>query len=252
MSSNTVGDVTGGDFYCSGGTFWANNAGQRGVIDLGDIGATALDLVEIPAAGYTRFGVAAALNHTYVSLAQEGEEGSYVVFRVTSLNAATNEVVISYLYRTPLLIDFNHFCLEHPLLCGHLKLPCAKYPQLCERQIVIPVEDGIRIKFFGEEKRVVVPVDGICRYVLNCPGCEFSALCPGYNISFTDMPQPFGVEIYTASGVLVASDMTGSTAKAIEFEANRGEELFLVLSPTRETKAGVEYSVHLKVRPIGR
>lgn len=101
VSTNALGSVTGGDFYFHDGAFWSNNFGQRGVQDLGDIGAVALADVAIPGAGYTRQRVNAELGHTYVALAQAGEEGNHIVFRVTELNAARSEGCIEYLYRGP-------------------------------------------------------------------------------------------------------------------------------------------------------
>ncbi len=103
FSTNTRGTLGGGDFYYSDsdgtGSFYANNLGQRGLQDLGNIGNVALSDVSIPIAGYTRFGAAAVVGHTYVSLAQEGEEGNHIVFRVTSLMADYSSVTIDYYYR---------------------------------------------------------------------------------------------------------------------------------------------------------
>lgn len=98
FSANIIDYLSGGDLYYSGGKFWANNYPQRGVKDLGDIGAVALSDVAIPSSGYTRFGVDAVVNHTYVSKAHQGEEGNYIVFRVKS--ADKSEVTIEYYYRT--------------------------------------------------------------------------------------------------------------------------------------------------------
>ena len=96
FSEHKVGQYTGGDFYLSELEFYANNIGQRGLKGLGDIGKVSLGKVAIPANGYTRFGVPAVVGHTYVSLAQEGEEGSYIVFRVTSISGGS--VTINYEY----------------------------------------------------------------------------------------------------------------------------------------------------------
>ncbi len=100
FSECNIGMYSGGDFYLSTGLkFYANNVGQRGVIDLGDIGAISLDQVNISESGYTRFGVSAVSGHTYISLAQEGEEGNFIVFRVHNNNSES--VTINYLYLTP-------------------------------------------------------------------------------------------------------------------------------------------------------
>jgi hypothetical protein len=92
--------VTGGDFYFLDNKFWANNAGMRGVRDLGDLGGKALQRVSVPRTGtYNRFGVSAVAGHTYVSLAQDGEGENVIVFRVVSLGTST--VTIEYLYEHP-------------------------------------------------------------------------------------------------------------------------------------------------------
>ncbi len=97
FSTNTLGRYTGGDLYNHEGEFWANNLNQQGVIDLGNIGDPDMTTVNLPTSGYTRFGVNAVSGHTYVSRAQQGELDSYIVFRVTDINA--NKVTVRYFYR---------------------------------------------------------------------------------------------------------------------------------------------------------
>jgi len=99
FSTNMLGSFTGGDLYYYQGKFWANNVNQKGVTDLGNIGNADLATVNIPNAGFTRFGVAAAADHTYISIAQKGETGSFIAFRVTAISADKSKVTIRYLYR---------------------------------------------------------------------------------------------------------------------------------------------------------
>ena len=93
---------TGGDFYFSfseiGPSFWANNLYQRGLLDLGNIGEVDLNEVIIPDEGYYEFGVKAIAGHTYVSLAQEGEGGRFIVFRVLEIKT-DSFVKLEYVYR---------------------------------------------------------------------------------------------------------------------------------------------------------
>ncbi len=93
---------SGGDFYFSisdkdgAARFLANNWHQQGVVDLGIVNA-ALCAIEPPSSGYTRFGVQAVVEHTYVSWAKEGEDGHYIVFKVIALTE--DSVSLSYCYR---------------------------------------------------------------------------------------------------------------------------------------------------------
>lgn len=101
FSTRSRGQLTGGDFYFSASStkFWANNLKQRGVIDVtGELGDVNLPLhkVKTPPSGYTRFGVPVVVGHTYVSLAQQGEEGNYIVFRVKKVTPTS--VDLDFLY----------------------------------------------------------------------------------------------------------------------------------------------------------
>jgi hypothetical protein len=101
--AQTMTRISGGDFYLSfsdgnAGKFWANKRYQGGVLDIGSMGSKPLDQVLPPSIGYTRFGVAAVLGHVYASPAKEGDNGHYVIFRVTSLGP-DKSVEIEYYYR---------------------------------------------------------------------------------------------------------------------------------------------------------
>ena len=101
FSTGSTLDAAGGDFYFGffndRAQFWANHDGQRGMIALGDIRSTPLEIVVPPSAGcaepnpwlaristpcYTRGGLDAVANHTYVALSREADPGSFIIFRV--------------------------------------------------------------------------------------------------------------------------------------------------------------------------
>lgn len=133
FSTNTLGNVTGGDLYYHQGKFWANNLNQKGLTDLGDIGNGDLATVNIPNTGYTRQGVNAVSGHTYMSKAQEGEIGSYIVFRVTDISADKSNVTIRYLYLfSPFLYVANLNTKEiHKLDCHWVSLMSAVNKSYC-------------------------------------------------------------------------------------------------------------------------
>jgi hypothetical protein len=141
FSTNLLGTLTGGDLYYYGGKFWANNVNQKGVADLGNIGNVDLVTVNIPTSGYTRFGVNAVSGHTYISKAQEGELGSYIVFRVTDISADKSNVNIQYFYRLiPLwyVANLNSKEIHKPdcrwvsLMAVSNKLYCKSLPEVAD------------------------------------------------------------------------------------------------------------------------
>jgi len=118
---------------------------------------------------------------------------------------------------------------------------------LCERDIVLPDRDGVIIKFGHELDKVVIPVDKICQYVLDCPGCGPSGYCPEYNMSFEGMPQPFGLAVYDSKGKLIAENVKNTTSKTVQFKAEKRVHYYLVVTPTKQSKVGVEYQLPLKI-----
>jgi len=100
FKQGTTRPLVGGDFYLSIGPsgaamFFANNAGQRGLIDMGDVSAIALGDIKPPDSGYYQFGVPAVEGHTYVALARD--QGHFVIFRVTLVTG--DKVSIDHVYR---------------------------------------------------------------------------------------------------------------------------------------------------------
>jgi hypothetical protein len=102
FSEQTSGDTGHGDFYFlyqSGvSRFWANNVGMRGLVDLG-VTTGSLEDITVPASGYLTQGVEAILDHTYVSLAEDGEDDYYIIFRVWEVSSTATALEWIYVYR---------------------------------------------------------------------------------------------------------------------------------------------------------
>jgi hypothetical protein len=81
---------SGGDFYFTGGAFWANNAGQRGVVDVG-ASCPALTVSAMPASGYGS-NVLAVAGHCYVALTRS-DTRDFVVFQVSTASSASVTLV---------------------------------------------------------------------------------------------------------------------------------------------------------------
>ncbi|UCE48055.1 MAG: hypothetical protein JSW47_20960, partial [Phycisphaerales bacterium] len=99
--SGQRGKYTGGDFYFGfykgDAKFLANNSHQGGLVDIGRIQKT-LEHVTPPIQGYNKFGVIAEVGHVYVSRAKEGEDGCYIIFKVTEIKQ-DDSCKLKYYYR---------------------------------------------------------------------------------------------------------------------------------------------------------
>lgn len=97
FSEGIGGSLSGGELYLSRGKLHANQRGQRGLVDLGELEGQALQDVEIPDVRFGRSNVPVVAGHTYVALAGRGEEGNHVVFRVEAVDEGA--VTLRYSYR---------------------------------------------------------------------------------------------------------------------------------------------------------
>ncbi|MBI2866053.1 MAG: carboxypeptidase regulatory-like domain-containing protein [Chloroflexi bacterium] len=105
FSDQTVGDFSVNTYQqqdkegktVAGASACSQFEGQRGMVGLGDRGATPLDQITIPPIGYSNSCVQLNSGHVYIVKAREGLEGHFVVLRVDSIT--TDGATISYLYR---------------------------------------------------------------------------------------------------------------------------------------------------------
>ena len=95
FSSKEYGTVSDGEFYFTDGKFFANNLGQRGLIDLGAIQFDPAG-IEIPPTGYDQFGVEPIPQHVYISLSRAGNDNRYILFTVNYLTLEGNAVSLEY------------------------------------------------------------------------------------------------------------------------------------------------------------
>ena len=180
FSTNTIGWLTGGDlYYNEDGKFYANNVGQKGVKDLGNIGDVDLDTIAYSSTGYTRFGVTAVAGHTYLSLAQEGEGLHFIVFRVNAVSADKSNVTIEYLYRHRFIIVVGYVIdLEKMVIAqnikGDLKFSKGKFYANEESQKGIIDLGDLKNR---PTKTVNIPLAGYVRDgVLAVPGHTYASL----------------------------------------------------------------------------
>jgi hypothetical protein len=114
FSEKTTYQYSSGDFYYHSNlnngahSFLANNIGQRGLVDLGIIDKTPSNIA-LPLGGYQIFGLPVVEGHSYLSLAQEGEEGNVIFFTVLQLDDTS--VIIDYQY-----LPENAFIVQEPKL----------------------------------------------------------------------------------------------------------------------------------------
>ncbi|MFT7006659.1 MAG: hypothetical protein ACJAXJ_001167 [Colwellia sp.] len=111
FSERKLYDHSFGDFYYLSEKFngihkfWANNGGQRGVIDLGVLNDLTPSTILLPLSGFQAQGVSIQEQHSYLSLAQEGEEGNVIFFTVLQLSDSSVTIDYQYLPESSFIVQ---------------------------------------------------------------------------------------------------------------------------------------------------
>ena len=129
---------------------------------------------------------------------------------------------------------------------------CALFPWICDG-VFTP---GITLEPFDKDMfridpKFPIPVDDICKYVLNCPGCEGPGwkLCPGFEIVMNKIPQNVKVSLVDQNGSLIIERRPSETDLVLpvpDFKPH--DQFFLIFSDfeNRPLKESLELGIQLR------
>lgn len=105
---------------------------------------------------------------------------------------------------------------------------CDRLPWAC-RAVPFPVKvrDGLLVV----DPRSPVPIDEICKYVINCPGCEGPgwSYCPGWRMDMTKLPPDVVVSLVNDRGEVVSRDTGTKPDRSVTLDSRRaGQQHFLL------------------------
>jgi nuclear transport factor 2 (NTF2) superfamily protein len=100
--------------------FYANDLGQRGLIELGVLSDKTPSNIVLPIGGYQTQGISVIEGHSYFSLAQEGEEGNVIFFTVLHLSDYSVTIDYQYLPESSFIIQeaklITNYAVEDAIL----------------------------------------------------------------------------------------------------------------------------------------
>lgn len=143
-------------------------------------------------------------------------------------------------------------CLVFPEICSPKKFLIPKLAPVCKSRFWFPRYFGIP-KFIPKgylrfPTRVPVPIDDICKYVINCPGCEHGPawqLCAGYQLNMRGLPGKAELIIFDERGEILDRDSGGSKIRTFDVPDHRpGERHFVLVVPRSGEK--IDTYVNLK------
>jgi subtilisin family serine protease len=142
--------------------------------------------------------------------------------------------------------NFGDWCLS---ATGFINI-CDLHPWLCRgRQKDIPdIIIGVEKDFFVIDARRALPVKEICKYVLDCPGCEGGSgwsYCAGWKMDMDFLPEDVIVTVFDQKGVERLVDKTGRAKRTLQIDKQLpGDQFFLLFTD----KKGNPYPEKLKVK----
>lgn len=110
--------------------------------------------------------------------------------------------------------------------CGVVVPICKRFPWICSTYD--PIDDPI----FPVDWRRPVPVDDICRYVINCPGCgaiRSDRFCPNWQMRFDNIPRDARITVFDDNGEIRSRLKPGETTVDIE-QRKVGTEQFIAIT----------------------
>jgi hypothetical protein len=139
--------------------------------------------------------------------------------------------------------------VTRPELCPQRHV-CARFPQICtEKASVIPSKDVWRIGGGG-----AVPIPEICKYVVDCPGCEGPGFsyCPGWRVDVSGLPADVYAAAVNDDGQVIKERREGQL-RTIVVPRRRPVDDWHVMFTTAEGRAvekGLEVRFAVKRAPM--
>lgn len=141
------------------------------------------------------------------------------------------------------------FCNTSPILCKKLDLGklCERRPELCPPPRIVPDKLGPKIKFRSKDECIIIQVDKICQYVIDCPNCT-EKYCAGYDIQMQGMPDGFKIEVYDSAAKQIYKNHSTSKNKGFKLLTKPEKDYFIVIYPGEKTALGKEYLLPMRIK----
>jgi subtilisin family serine protease len=152
-------------------------------------------------------------------------------------------------FKIMMVVHPPNLCKKYPPLCRPPVINvCITRPQLCAKPQIIPLFlGGPRITFRDTSDRVIMAVNQLCTYQKVQGGCEADTQKHRYSISVGQTQAPMRVALYSSRGRLLGATTTSRSSRLV-FRPVRGEEYFLVTTPSAAVKANQAYDLPMSVK----
>lgn len=109
---------------------------------------------------------------------------------------------------------------------------CIRYPWICDE--IITHKAVSVLKEYGTwfiDPRVPTPLDEICKYVIDCPGCDgFGwAYCPGWRMTIEQLPEDINIIIFDQFGEIILEDKSKLSLRTFKVEKMQSGDQFFIL-----------------------
>ncbi len=155
----------------------------------------------------------------------------------------------------PYSLASSHKMQKYGIFCFIFPNLCERFPWVCD-----PVSIDRKFEFKVVDKtwiidtKVPIPIDEICKYVIDCPGCKGKswALCPGWEIDFHKLPKETIVTIFNQKGKIIIQNKNRGTSRKIQVKNTvPGDEYFIIFTDREEKPFKEPLEINLDIRSLG-
>jgi subtilisin family serine protease len=130
---------------------------------------------------------------------------------------------------------------------------CDRLPWICKPRVFDPIISKLPEDVWVIDPRVPIPVDEICKYVLDCPGCDGSgwAYCPGWRMGIEGLPRNAKITLFNDQGKLITTQVgTAGKADLLLRRQRPGDRYYIALSDRSGKPYGKPIKVKLRIKSL--
>jgi hypothetical protein len=124
---------------------------------------------------------------------------------------------------------------------------CERAPKVCTPFAVNP--GHFAVSFTKPQQALVVPVDRLCLFLVDCPACTIEARCRDLDLTFAHLPAGMRIDVYDNSGRRAFSDASPSRKKRVRVKTAPGRDYFVVLRPSAAITLHRPYDLQVMTTP---
>ncbi len=99
----------------------------------------------------------------------------------------------------------------------------------------------------------IVPINEICKYVIDCPGCEGSgwSYCPGLRMKIENLPRDANIVVFNQDSKILLTNTTNLPSRTLQIKEQRpGDKQYLLITDRTGKPYPEKLNLRIGIKPI--